>query len=267
MCKVLQLPRSNYYYKAVSLNKEEYLNPIISSIFKASRGNYGTRKIKIELQKQGFIVSRKRISRIMKAEHLISKYTKLSFKPAKSSCNDSKVLNILNREFSQKEELAVVVSDLTYVRINKKWCYICVFVDLYNREIIGYSSGPNKDAALVYKSLASVKVDLRKVKLFHTDRGSEFDNKIITEALKAFGIKRSLSNKGCPLDNAVAEATYKIIKTEFIKGAIFEDLDDLKGQLYDYVNWFNYIRTHGTLGYLSPIDYKRNFDFGRQHPE
>ena len=112
----------------------------------------------------------------------------------------------------------MVVSDLTYVRVNKKWHYICVFVDLFNREIVGFSTGPNKDALLVYRAFASIKVDLRKIQLFHTDRENEFKNKLMDDALKTFNIQRSLSMKGCLYDNAVAEATFKIIKTEFVKG-------------------------------------------------
>ncbi|MEI4791291.1 IS3 family transposase, partial [Bacillus sp. FJAT-53060] len=68
------------------------------------------------------------------------------------------------------------------------------------------------------------------------------------EALKTFQIKRSLSFKGSPYDNAVAEAMFKVIKTEFVNHAHFE--------LFDYVHWYNHIRIHGTLGYLSPVEYK-----------
>jgi putative transposase len=163
---------------------------------------------------------------------------------------------VLKREFDQQKELTVVVSDITYVRVEKSWHYICLFVDLYNREIIGHSAGPNKDAQLVYQALSTVKADLRKIQLFHTDRGNEFKNKTIDEALETFNIKRSLSMKGCPYDNAVAEATFKIIKTEFVKGKYFESLEQLKLELDDYVHWFNHIRIHGTLGYLSPMEYK-----------
>lgn len=145
---------------------------------------------------------------------------------------------------------------MTYVRVSKRWHYICVLVDLYNREIIGHSVGLHKDAFLVYRAFASVKGDLRKVQLFHTDRGSEFKNKLIDDALEAFHIQRSLSLKGCPYDNAVAEATFKTIKTEFIRGSHFHSLAHLTREFHDYVNWFNNFRIHGSLGYLSPIEYK-----------
>ena len=103
-------------------------------------------------------------------------------------------------EFDNREELEVVVSDLTYVRVGQKWHYICVLIDLFNREIIGYSSGPNKTAELVTRASRSVRTNLHRLKLFHTDRGSEFKNKSIDEALDTFGIERSLSAKGTPYD-------------------------------------------------------------------
>ena len=164
----------------------------------------------------------------MKENGLVSKYTVAQFKPHVDKCNESKVENVLKRKFNQQKELTVVVSDLKYVRVGDCWNYICLFVDLYNREIVGHSAGPNKDAGLVYRALTTIKANLSKIQLFHTDRGNEFKNKIIDEALDTFKIKRSLSMKGCPYDNAVAEATFKIVKTEFMKGMNFENLEQLK---------------------------------------
>lgn len=121
---------------------------------------------------------------------------------------------------------------------------------------MGYSTDPNKDALLVYRAFASIKVDLRRIQLFHTDRGNKFKNKLIDDALETFNIQRPLSKKGCPYDYAVAEATFKIIKTEFVRGRHFDSLEELTRELHDYVHWFNNIRIHGKLGYVSPIDYK-----------
>ncbi len=256
MCRVLQLPRSTYYYEAQEKHSEDELVETITGIFRISRHNYGTRKIKTELKKKGLIVSRRRIGRIMKENGLVSSYTVAQFKLHVASCNESNVTNELDRQFDQREQLAVVVSDLTYVRVAQKWQYVCLLVDLFNREIIGYSAGPRKDAKLVYQAIASIQTDLNRIQMFHTDRGNEFKNKLIDEALTAFRIKRSLSMKGCPYDNAVAEATFKIFKTEFVKGRHFESLEKLVLGLSDYVHWYNHIRIHGSLGYLTPVEYK-----------
>lgn len=187
---------------------------------------------------------------------LVSNYTVKQYKVHKATCNNDKVDNILNREFDRNEELDVVVSDLTYVNVAGKWNYICLIIDLFNREIVGYAAGKNKNAELVYKAISTIKYNLNKINIFHTDRGNEFKNKIIEEVLETFDIKRSLSKKGCPYDNAVAEATYKVIKTEFAFNRIFSNFEELELELFDYVNWYNTVRIHGSLDYLTPIQYK-----------
>lgn len=258
MCRVLQVNRSTYYYEAKSKPDESELVSDIKEIFESSRHNYGTRKIKKELENQGKQVSRRRIGRIMKQEGLVSNYTTAQFKLQKNTCNESKVENVLNRQFQKQEYRHVVVSDLTYVRVGLKWNYICVLVDLFNREIIGYSAGEHKTAELVKQAFQSVEGNLKDIRLFHTDRGNEYKNHVIEELLETFDIERSLSHKGCPYDNAVAEATFKIIKTEFIWNERFHDLNELKLKLWDYVNWYNLHRIHSSLGYQTPVQYREN---------
>lgn len=258
MCKVLQIPRSSYYYEATERVQDGSLNAEIIEIFKRSRNNYGTRKIKAELAKKNVKVSRRKIGKIMKQEGLVSSYTVAQYKPHVYNCNESKTENIIKRKFNNQPQYNVVVSDLTYVRVGMNWHYICILVDLFNREIIGYSAGKNKDAPLVSKAFSRVSVNLENIQIFHTDRGNEFKNRELDEILKTFHIKRSLSMKGCPYDNAVAEATFKIIKTEFVKNQVFTSLAELQYELADYVNWFNNHRIHSSLGYLTPKEYRLN---------
>ena len=258
MCRVLQVNRSTYYYEAKQLPDESGLASGIKEIFRKSRNNYGTRKIKRELMKTGKQVSRRRIGRIMKQEGLVSNYTTAQFKPQKDTCNESKTENVLNRQFQNREYRDVVISDLTYVRAGAHWNYICVPADLYNREIIGYSAGEHKTAELVKAAFQSVKGSLEEIRLFHTDRGNEFKNQTIEELPETFHIERSLSHKGCPYDNAVAEATFKIIKTEFVWNETFADLTELKLKLWDYVHWYNHHRIHSSLGYQTPVQYRQN---------
>lgn len=259
MCRILEIPRGLVYYKKKTRKCNSILENRIIKIFKDSKNNYGTRKIKAELDNEGIQVSRRKISGIMKKYSLVSKYTIKQFKVHKASCNNKKIENIVNRDFQNRKHLDVVVSDLTYVNVAGKWNYICLLINLFNREIIGYSSGKHKSAQLVYEAFLKTNCSLNDVNIFHTDRGSEFDNKIITEVLGAFNIKRSLSKKGCPYDNAVAEAAYKIIKTEFVEDKIFHSLNDLQVQLFDYVNWYNNHRLHGALNYMSPSRFKAKY--------
>lgn len=258
MCRVLQVNRSPYYYGAKQKPDESELASETTQIFRASRNNYGTRKIKKGLMDAGEQVSRRRIGRIMKQEGPVSNYTTAQSKPQKDTCNESKTENVLNRQFQNREYREVVISGLTYVRVGTRWNYICVLVDLFNREIIGYSAGGHKTAELVKAAFQSVEGSLEEIRLFHTDRGNEFKNQTTEELLEVFDIERSLSHKGYPYDNAVAEATFKIIKTEFVWNETFADLKELKLKLWDYVNWYNYHRIHSSLGYQTPVQCRQN---------
>ena len=113
--------------------------------------------------------------------------------------------DLVNRKFAGRKRYEVVVNDLTYVRVGNQWHYICILLDLYNQEIIGYSCSKYKNAQLVYDAIATIKTNLKNLQIFHTDRGGKFKNYKIDELLQLFQIKRSLSSKGCPYDNAVAE--------------------------------------------------------------
>ncbi|HHX69546.1 MAG: DDE-type integrase/transposase/recombinase [Miniphocaeibacter sp.] len=132
----------------------------------------------------------------MQENSLVSNYAVAQYKVHNLKCNESKIENILYREFNKRDNLEVIVSDLTYVRVGKSWNYICLLINLYNGEIFGYSVSKNKDAKLIEQALLSSKYSLSKIQLFHSDRGSEYDNKIIDKLLKIFKIKRSLSRKG-----------------------------------------------------------------------
>lgn len=258
MCKILKISRSTYYTYKETKKEKDLLNDSVIKIFNENQSVYGTRKIKVELSKLNHKVSRRRIARIMQLNGLVSAYTVKKYRPHKDAVNNENKANIVDRQFDKKSQYEVVVSDLTYVRVANNWNYICILLDLYNREIIGYSCGKHKDAQLVYNAFACVQTNLNNFKIFHTDRGSEFKNYLLDDLLKEFNIQRSLSSKGCPYDNAVAEAQFKIIKTEFVSSRHFENLEHLKRELSAYVYWFNNKRIHGTLGYKSPVEYRQS---------
>ena len=162
MCKKLGIPRSLVYYKRK------------------------TRKI-----------DSRRISKLHVREYAVlwknmDLLYNQAFKVHKSTWNEEKIANDANRKFNDREYLEVVISDLTYVRVKDRWCDVCILIDLFNREIIGYSAGTKKNAELVYDVFLS-SVNLSEIRIFHTDRGCEFKNKIIDELISTFGIKRSLT--------------------------------------------------------------------------
>lgn len=260
MCLVLEVPRSTYYAmsREPTSPPEDPLSKEVKQVFEENRKVYGARKIKAALARRGIVVSRRRIRRLMESQNLVSRYTVKAFRVQKTTPNEAKTQNLVNQSFNDREPLEVIVSDLTYVRVGKHWCYVCLILDLHARKIIGFSCGLRKTANLVLQAFSSIGVPLHQIRYFHTDRGSEFVNEALEKLLSAFGIQRSLSRKGNPYDNAVAEATYKSFKTEFANGQIFASLDILRLELADYIHWFNQCRLHQSLGYRTPNEVSNN---------
>lgn len=259
-CEILGVPRSTYYSMRGRKDEPKQPDPLTPEVFLAYESNrsaYGARKIKAVLERRGFRASRRRIGRIMKENGLVSAYAKAKFKAHAGSANEADLPNIVAREFDGHAPHTHVVSDLTYVRVGGRWNYVCLLVDLYNREIVGHAAGEHKDAKLVKSAFATVSFPLTDVDVFHTDRGGEFDNIAIDDMLEAFGIRRSLSKKGCPYGNAVDESTNKILKAEFVYKERFSTLYELQLKLNDYVHWYNHFRLRSKLGCMSPVEFRK----------
>ncbi|MFQ1054595.1 IS3 family transposase [Gilliamella apicola] len=251
--------KSFYYQRQLPQQPQDVvLSERVGRVFNDNYRAYGTRRLQAELRKQGMILSRRRIGRIMAKNGWVSKYTCKKYRIHVGKSNESSVGNELNREFEIGQPRKILVTDLTYVRVKERWHYLCVIVDISNREIVGRSACRHKTAGLVMQAISQIPMNLQSIEFFHSDRGKEFDNHLIDECLTEFSIKRSLSRKGCPYDNAVAEATFKAVKTEFVSNTIFDSLEQLRLEFNHYVDWFNCNRLHSTLNYQSPIEYKRN---------
>lgn len=259
-CKALGVPRATYYRMAARPVAEKGPDPITGDVVAAWRdsdGEYGSPRIKRELAKKGICASRRRIKRIMAENGLVSAYTRARFKPQPSKPNEAPAPNILARSFDGRAPRTHIAGDLTYVRVGRKWCYVCLLVDLYNREIVGHAASARKDSDLVKAALATLRFPLTDIEVFHTDRGSEFGSAAIDEVLGVFGIERSLSRKGCPYDNAVVESCNKTLKATLVNRRSYATLDQLRRDLNRWVWRYNNVRMHSTLGYMSPVEFRR----------
>lgn len=258
-CRLLGVARSTYYSMRSRADRPAAPDPAAPAVVAAhaaSKGRYGSRKIKASLERSGVTVSRRRVCRIMRENGLVSAYGRKRFKVHPGAVNEADVPNVVARGFGGRAPRTHICSDLTYVRVGASWNYVCLLVDLYNREIVGHSAGPRKDARLVKSAFATLSFPISDIEVFHTDRGSEFDNAEIDLMLEAFGIERSLSAKGCPYDNAVDESTNRILKAELVHRETFGTTRELRAKLSDYVHWYNNFRIHSTLGYMSPVEFR-----------
>src|SRR5690554_1478745 len=126
MCELLEISRTVYYYKRKTKVINTVLENQIIKIFKDSRNNYGTRKIKVELKRLNIIASRRKNSPNHGQIWPCIKLYCETIKVHKTSCNNDNIGNKVNRKFNNRTEREVVVSDLTYVNVDGKWNYICL---------------------------------------------------------------------------------------------------------------------------------------------
>jgi transposase InsO family protein len=172
-CKILGIARATYY-AALSREPKSRIDDAalakdVKRIYDANRCVYGARKIKQKLDEEGITASRRRITRVMKSQGLISAYTKKKYRSKHTEVNQADMPNVLDRKFDGYRPLDALTSDLTYVRVANRWAYTCLFLDLSNREIVGHAASWNKDAKLVKAAFASMDASLYDVNVFHTD--------------------------------------------------------------------------------------------------
>lgn len=134
----------------------------------------------------------------MRENGLVGAYDGKRFKVHPGATDEAGVPNVVARGFGGRAPRTHICSYLTYARVGASWNYACLLVDPCSREIAGHSAGPRKDARLVKPAFATSSFPISDIEVFHTDRGSEFDNAEIDLILEAFGIERSLSAKGRP---------------------------------------------------------------------
>lgn len=177
------------------------------------------------------------------------------FKAHADKPDEAELPNIAARGFDGRAPRTHIVPDPACVRVGSKWNYVCLLVDLCNREIVGHAAGGREDARPMESAFAAVAFPLTDIQALHTDRGGEFDSIAIDGLLGAFGTGRSLPGKGCPYGNAVDESANKMPKAGFVYRESFSTLHGLQVEPNGYVHRFNHFRLHSKLGYVSPVEF------------
>ena len=227
----------------------------VRAVRRDGRERYGARKIKAALERKG----RHRVQETHRQHHArtghAGAYARGRSEPHRTRADEARLANLLDRGFDGYAPHTHLAGDLTYVRVGGDWAYVCLLAGLADRGIAGHSAGRTRDASLVLGAFATLDFPPADVQVFHTDRGGEFDNTRIDEPLDVFGIKRSLSHKGNPYDNAVVESTNRPLKKELVYRNHYATIEQLRHDLNDYVWWSDNQRLHSTLGYRSPKEF------------
>jgi putative transposase len=267
MCRFMGVSRSSYYAwlgrsETVSEKADAELTVMIKQCFSKSRANYGTRRLKEALSKRNRTVSRRRIGRLMREAHLACK-TKRKFKATTNSKHDLPISpNLLDRQFTVDQPDQIYAGDITYIHTQEGWLYLAVVIDLYSRQVVGWSMAEHMRAKLVNDALqmAIWKRKPSKGLLWHTDRGSQYASESHRKIIKDHGIRQSMSRKGSCWDNAVSESFFHTLKTELVNHEIYQTRSVAKQAIFEYIEvFYNRERMHSANGYLSPVDYELQF--------
>ena len=239
-------------------NKE--LTKMIEEIFTQNRNVYGTRRIAKKLAESGISISRHRIGKLMAAAGLSCK-TKRKFKVTTDSKHNKPISpNLLKRQFDAAQPDTYWVGDITYIPTQKGWLYLATVIDLYSRQIIGWSMADNMKAKLVNDALTMALWKRKPAKglIWHTDRGSQYASDSHRNILKDHGIIQSMSKKGDCWDNAVAESFFHTLKTELTNHYQFKNQQEAKNVIFEYIEvFYNRIRIHSANNYLAPAEFEK----------
>lgn len=274
MCRVLKVSRSGYYAwrdrpRSERAKRRAALAQRIREAHEASRCTYGSPRVHRELAAQGERLSVNTVARLMRENDLYSSIRRRYKVRTTDSAHAYGVSpDRVQRDFAPRsggaERNRIWATDITYVPTLEGWLYLAVVLDLRSRRVIGYATADHLRASLALDALA-VAIDTRKPPggsldglVHHSDRGVQYACTSYRAMLEAHGVASSMSRTGNCYDNAVAESFFGTLKQELIHRDHYATRAQADTAIADYIdNFYNPIRRHSTLGYVSPVDYER----------
>jgi transposase InsO family protein len=271
MAEVLGAVRSSYYNrknrKPGKRDAEDVeLVEKIKDVNKHFKGIYRSVKIVKELRKKGVRTSCKRVRRLMK-EHNIKTKVKIHFiNTTDSRHGELWAPNLLNRNFRTSRPNEVWVSDISYINVGDGHWYLCVIIDLFSRKVVGWAFRNHMRDDLVIEALDNAVKTRRPPAglIFHSDGGRQFVSGDFRGRLNKYKMVQSMSRKGDPWDNAVAESFFSHLKDEEVPDSGYEDSETAADALFSYIETlYNRKRMHYYLDDLSPEEFEKLYELNR----
>ena len=263
---MFQISKSGYYdwLAAIPSNRSlanDAITDEIRKIFKESFESYGAPRVRAELLKRGYSISRPKVARLMRADNLFARRKRRFVGTTDSNHKYPVAPNILDREFKVCSQNQVWVSDITYIRTGEGWTYLTVIIDLFHRKVVGWSMGrtlSSEDTIVPAWKMAIKSNTVTKQLIFHSDRGSQYAGNQFTNILKEHSlVKQSMSRKGNCWDNAVAESFFKSLKVEWTYKHHYGYRSQAELSIFKWIEtWYNRRRIHSTLGYKTIEEFK-----------
>ena len=264
LLEAARLPRSTYYYQLKQLDrldKDKNLKAEIQVIFTEHRGNYGYRRMTLELRNRGYMVNHKRVQRLMNVLGLSARIRRKRKYSSYQGEIGKKADNLIQRQFEATKPMEKCYTDVTEFAIpaSSQKLYLSPVLDGFNSEIIAYnlSTSPNLDQVEAMLNQAFSE-DHYTNTILHSDQGWQYQHQYYHHFLEDKGIQPSMSRKGNSPDNGMMESFFGILKSEMFYGyeKTFHSLEQLEQAIVDYIDYYNNRRIKVKLKGLSPVQYR-----------
>ena len=235
---------------------------LIGALHAELKGAYGSPRMVREIRGRGFPASKERVERLMRQNGIRARH-KRRYKATTDSKHGLPVApNVLDRNFAPAAPNQVWTADLTYIWTDAGWLYLAIVLDLFNREVVGWSIKPRMTADIAVDALTMAWFRRKPAPelIHHSDRGSQYASGLFQEKRIEFGMTCSMSRKGNCWDNAPTESFFNSLKNERVHGTRYDTHDAARADLFDYiVVFYNRSRRHSTLGYQSPTQFLQHW--------
>jgi transposase InsO family protein len=257
-CQVLDYPRSSYYYDSVEKDAGQRLIQAIQTAA-GEWPTYGYRRITAQLNRQGWVVNHKRVSRFMR-QMGIQRVKKAQKTHTTNSRHSFPRYPNLVQDLLITYPDQVWVSDITYIRLGKGFVYLAVIMDLFTRAIRGWNLSYGLDQRLTLTALQKA-LQGHTPHIHHSDQGLQYAAIEYVEMLIKAGAKVSMAETGEPTQNGCAERLIRTIKEEEVNLTEYEDFQDCYQNMDRFLNdVYMYKRIHSSLGYLTPVEFEYNWN-------
>lgn len=228
--------------------------------FNQTRSGIGYVKLCRALNKSGFIIGETKTKTVMRKLNLVCSQRKPYKSTTNSHHNNAISANLLDQAFNPEKVNQVWSTDITYLPTQQGWVYLAIVMDLHSRKIVGWAMNRRMTTALILRALQHAHA-LRKPPrglLHHSDRGSQYTSRAYRNQLSAYGMRSSMSGKGNCYDNAVVERFFGSLKYEWLANVIHLTREGIINDVNQYIRYYNGVRLHSTLGYISPNEYENS---------
>ncbi|WP_205712956.1 MULTISPECIES: IS3-like element ISEc24 family transposase [unclassified Escherichia] len=264
MCRVLKVARAGFYvwlHRPVSAGEKDNqrLLELIRDAYALSGGVYGYRRVHGDLREIGEVCSRNRVARIMKRNRIQAVH---GYKVPRGVRGRPSLIapNRVQREFTVVKPNQVWVTDITYIRTWQGWLYLAVVIDLFARNVVGWSMKPTLSRELALDALLMAVWRRKPAEnvIVHSDQGSQYGSDDWQRFCRANNLAPSMSRRGNCWDNAVAESFFSSLKKERIRKRIYKTRDMARADIFDYIEvFYNRTRRHSHLGGVSPEAFEK----------